>query len=228
MRKDQKAKIVALKSVHKVLGNNTSIWNGVPKMGEEFENLGTQLALIEELIVRQVSLKKGVVIEKNNAIRELFEDAMVLSSALRNFAIENNELALFEKTKLINSDLKRLTSIDLQVRLEVIAENVDAYKDFIVEWGISPEKSANFVNQVSLANSIFLAYREKRQESVINTLKLASELKKANLRVKSVIGGLILQFKKTAPSFLAIFEKALRSDKTGSKPSIDFESGPLE
>lgn len=202
MKRTTTNKLNMYQSVHAVLSQYQTVWQGIPAFAGAVSNFESQFELLQTSLVEQSSATTGVSTDKNLRIEELRERILLVQRTLFLLGREQGDTLLQERNRKTKSSLTTMSFGKLAVRCKEVKVDIDAHGSELINYGITPDFIEELNSQLlgidELNNSVRLAIlKRKNATESINDLELAID---KLLRVE--MDGLILLFKNT-PFFKA-------------------------
>lgn len=134
-------------NVRAVVNDHQSSWSQVPgivSVVEEFESL---LSNLNTKLNAQSSVTKGVKLEKDSFLEEFTNRMSALKKGLYLYALQTSDQELRERNKESRSTLRSTPATRLEVFINVLLEDLDAYGNALTNAGISAEMIQEFRDQ---------------------------------------------------------------------------------
>lgn len=170
MKKSIANKLRMYNAVIEVCRDHQLLWENIPgyvSALEEFENRVEILRLRSGI---RSNITSGVSDGKRSRLEALYDQLLVVHSALWVYAASTNNFQLMSRNKVTMSDLKRLSIVRLDAHLNNIIEDINEHGEALLDFGITSE----FLNEtIELIN--VGSYNARRPRMAIIERKMLTQ-----------------------------------------------------
>ncbi len=194
----------------------------VPKFASSMLLLKEVCIKIKTIRTQQEKDITGITEDKHQILNELIDYVTDVSGALKSYALENKNNALYESINFTESAVERLPHSEISSIAGFIAEEADKLTpEELTAEGISAEDLAEFKRLCEEFKTLLQAPRQAVIDRSNYTEELAELFIEAADIKKNVLDNLIMQFKRKDPEFYRKYTAAsnVMYRKTQSKNS---------
>lgn len=219
MNKITKNKIVMYRAVLKVLEDHEASWNGVPAFHTAVQQYRDKMDVLDLLAAHQNEALLGVTDQKDLKKQEIADKGFIIASALKAFAVSENNIKLLDQVKISHSSLQNATIIVTLQLIDRILSKATSFSAQLVDYGID---QAQIDELASLRVNIKTEFGEPRlaiiaRKTTTSDIKIL--VKDIDAILENRLSSLMATFRLSHPKFYKLYQNA--------KNVINFRTGKL-
>lgn len=195
-------------SVRTVLEENQTIWISVPAFATAVELFESKLMVLDTKLSEQSVATTGVTLEKQESVRELFEEMLLAHQALYLFGQDNENIALRERNKVTKSKLSRLSIGKAKVHAADLKNDLLAHGASLETYGIAQAFITALIAKIEELPELVESTRMALLRRKGITQAIEEVLSKITEILRDRIDRLVKVFKKDHPDFVVIYQNA--------------------
>jgi hypothetical protein len=208
MKKTSKNKLAMYKSVRTVLDQYSSTWNQLGAMPPLVASFEAKVAQFEQLAYTQAFATQGASDEKRQALSEAIQQAVVMASALKAYAIVSNNPSLLALVRITRSEFRRGGILGTFQRIDLVLEKATEHLNDLGIYGVD-QSSIDALQEVRNSLSV---YSDKPRNAQIQrrviTLELYALQREIDWMLRDQIDALMSVLRTNAPGFYNAYTSA--------------------
>lgn len=195
-------------SVRTVLTENQGIWTNVPAFAAAVTLFENKLTVLDTKLSEQSVATTGVTLEKQESMRELFDEMLLVHQALYLFGKDSENMGLRERNKVSKSKLSRLTIGKAKVHAADLKNDLLAHGPSLETYGIAQTLITALIAKIDELPELI----ESSRMALLRRKGITQAIEEVQAKISEIlrdrIDRLIKVFKKDYPDFVLIYQHA--------------------
>lgn len=195
-------------SVRTVLEENQTIWISVPAFATAVQQFENKLMVLDTKLSEQSVATTGVTLEKQESMRELFDEMLLVHQALYLFGKDSENMGLRERNKVSKSKLVRLTIGKAKVHAADLKNDLLAHGTSLETYGIGQALITALIAKIDELPELI----ESSRMALLRRKGITQAIEEVQAKISEIlrdrIDRLIKVFKKDYPDFVVIYQHA--------------------
>ncbi|MBI5382970.1 MAG: hypothetical protein HZA31_13815 [Opitutae bacterium] len=208
MLSSQDNKLSMYRAVLALFNNNPTMVSALPALGVKVASFQRVVGKISPLATSQAQPTCGAVIDKNKALTEMADAALLIAGAALSYATENKLGELAAKVRVKPSDFSYGRQQDRVTLAQQIHDAANSVASLLVDYNIKSEDIDALQTKIGLAVSALSGPRGVATVKRAATAQLSAVFKEADAFLTDELDPLLVPFKKSQPEFYAQYQAA--------------------